>query len=216
MKQVINPVLRQPKSIGILPVWDKDCKILLLGSITAVDGMRKGFYYGSHVSQFWHLVDLSLELNSLDEDSFVYLKNLLKDNYEKFKSNLIDTKEFEKNKKLIKQKFAEKLLKYNIAICDVFEECYFNNNSSLDNEIILNNPNYPCKYNNEIISHILNNSKIKTVIVNSKFVESQFKKMKIVGDFEVKYVISPSPRRGKIEKKIDCWKKAIGQGLKNF
>lgn len=211
MKLIENPVLRQPKIAGITPVWDENCKILILGSITSVDGMKKGFYYASAKNQLWQLVDIALGIDN--KNSFVYLKNVLKKNYDNFAANLIDFKQFEQTQTTIKKKFAHQLLKNHIAICDVFEECYFNKNSSLDQDIILNNANYPYKTNKNVISYILENSNISTILVNSKFVEEQFYKMKILGNFDVKYVQSPSPRKGSIEKKIDCWKQSVQQGL---
>ena len=117
--------------------------------------------------------------------------------------------EFVKNKKEIKNKFSSELLKRKIAICDVFCECYFNNNSSMDMDIILNNPQYPFKTSKDILQNIIDNSKIKTIVVNSRFVEKELKKLNLVGNFEVKYVISPSPRRGSINKKIENWKEVF-------
>lgn len=201
MKKYENVVFRRPACEGILPVWNENCKILMLGSITAVDGMNKGFYYASSRNQLWELLDYSL-----NTDSFMKLKNELKDNYELFKNNKITNDEFIANRLNIKNQFSETLLNNNIAVCDVFTECYFNNNSSMDVDIILNNKEYPYKTSKEIIQNIIDKSKIKLVVVNSKFVETMFYKMNIKGDFEVKYVISPSPRRGTIEKKKESWK----------
>lgn len=210
MKEILNPTLRAPKTVGITPVWDENCKILILGSITAVDGMRKGFYYASARNQFWELLDCCLGNEVNEEGSFTFLKNVLRYNFEKYDSKEIEKAEFERNKALTREKFADKLLQNKIAICDVFEECYFNNNSSLDMDIILNNEKYPYKTNREVISHILSHSKIDKVIVNSRFVEDQFKKMNIEGDFELRYVVSPSPRKGKLDKKISQWKGVFG------
>ncbi len=211
MQEIVNPTLRAPKTVGITPVWDENCKILILGSITAVDGMRKGFYYASARNQFWELLDCCLGNEVNEEGSFTFLKNVLRYNFEKYDSKEIEKAEFERNKALIREKFADKLLQNKIAICDVFEECYFNNNSSLDMDIILNNEKYPYKTNREVISHILSHSKIDKVIVNSRFVEDQFKKMNIEGDFELKYAVSPSPRKGKLDKKISQWKGVFGE-----
>ena len=79
----------------------------------------------------------------------------------------------------------------------------------MDIDIILNNKDFPFKTSKEILQNIIDNSQIKTIVVNSKFVESQLRKMKLSGDFEVKYVISPSPRRGSIDKKIENWKQVF-------
>lgn len=204
MKEIINPILRCPKLAGIQPIYDKNCELLMLGSITATDGMNKGFYYASNKNQMWQLLDLSLNTACFSD-----LKHELKINYENFKRDKISNLQFEQQKELIKQRFSHELLTRKIAMCDVFTECYFNNNSSMDVDIILNNTNYPYKTSKETLQNILNNSNIKTIVVNSKFVETQLKKLKLVGDFVVKYVISPSPRRGSIDKKIDSWKQVF-------
>lgn len=204
MKELINVTFRRPSDEGILPVWDEHSKVLILGSITAIDGMNKGFYYASYRNQLWELLDYCMGGNVYSN-----LKNELKVNYDNFSSNKITKEEFIFNKGKIKEKFSKALLDNNIAICDVFTECYFNNNSSLDQDIILNNSNYPFKTSKDIIENILNNSRIKTIIVNSKFVEKVFLKMGIEGNYDVKYVMSPSPRRGVIEKKKKSWEEAF-------
>lgn len=210
MKEIVNPTLREPLAVGIKPVWDENCRVLILGSITAVDGMRKGFYYASAKNQLWELLDYALGNVPNEENSFTFLKNVLRYNYEKFLAKEIREEEFENNKVLTRTQFSKKLLENGIAICDVFESCYFNKNSSLDDDIIMKDDRYPFKTNKETIAHILANSKIETVVVNSRFVEEQFKKMNIEGNFEVKYAISPSPRRGAIDKKVAQWKSALG------
>jgi len=78
MKEILNPTLRAPKTVGITPVWDENCKILILGSITAVDGMRKGFYYASARNQLWELLDCCLGNKVNEEDSFSFLKNVFR------------------------------------------------------------------------------------------------------------------------------------------
>lgn len=208
MKEIINPVFRRPKDYGISPVFDDNCEILILGSITALDGINKGFYYASNKNQLWQLLDLCLNTNC-----FSNLKNELKINFDNFKFHKINDDEFLENKKVIREKFSAELLKRKIAICDVFSECYFNNNSSMDIDIILNNNNYPYKTSKEILQNIINNSKIKTIVVNSRFVEKEFYKLKINGNFNVEYVISPSPRRGCVDKKIECWKNVFNKIL---
>lgn len=206
MKEIVNPVLRDPIGEGICPVWDENCEVLILGSITAVDGMRKGFLYASAKNQFWELLDISLGNEVNGKNSFTFLKNELRENYDKFASGDLCKEQFEKNKSAVRAKFAKALLSRKIALCDVVKRCYFNNNSSLDQDIIFKDERYPFESNKEMISHILKHSKIKKVIVNSRFVEKQFKDMKIEGDYEIRYVVSPSPRKGSIDKKIEQWK----------
>ena len=171
-------------------------------------GIRKGFYYASERNQLWQLLDCVLET-----DCFIGLKRQLKQNYDNYVCGKIDESVFEENRAKTRQMFAYELKKRKIAICDVFLECYFNNNSSLDNDIILNNPQYPAVSNAETIRNIIQNSKIRYVVVNSRFVQKQFEKMKICGNFEVVYVVSPSPRKGSIESKLASWKMAFDQIL---
>lgn len=200
-KQIVNAVLRQPAKYGILPVWNEKSEILMLGSITATDGIRKGFYYASERNQLWQLLDCVL-----GTDCFSILKSQLRQNYDSYSHGQIDENAFEDNKKQIREKFAIELKKRKIAICDVFRECYFNNNSSLDNDIILNNDQFPVVSNAEKIKEIIQKSNIRYVVVNSRFVQKQFEKMHICGNFEVVYVVSPSPRKGSIESKLESWK----------
>ena len=211
MKQITNPVLRTPYNVGIKPVWDKNCKVLILGSITATDGINKGFYYASARNQMWELLDYCLGFDTTKSNSCSGYKNQLKQNYEDFCLNKISSEQFENNKQAIIKKFSKLLLSHGIAICDVFRECYFNNGSSLDCDIILNNSAYPYVTNKQTIEQIINNSNIETVVVNSRFVETQFKKLKIAGNYKIEYVISPSPRRGAISTKTQNWKQVFGK-----
>lgn len=211
MKEIIKPVLREPYNVGIKPVWNSESRVLILGSITATDGINKGFYYASNKNQLWELLDYCLGFNDGRKDSFLNYKNMLKQNYDDFKTGLISKNQFEENKQLIIKKFSGLLKNHGIAICDVFKQCYFNNGSSLDCDIILNNSAYPYVTNRETIEHIIDNSKIETVVVNSRFVETQFKKLNIGGNYKIEYVISPSPRRGAIKTKINNWKQVFSE-----
>ena len=104
-KEIVNPTFRDPRSINIFPVWNKTCEILLVGSMTAKDGMDKGFYYASARNQLWELLDYALGLSG--DNSFTYLKNQLKENHEKYKLNTIDKEQFELNKQIVKSKVLE-------------------------------------------------------------------------------------------------------------
>ena len=111
---------------------------------------------------------------------------------------------------LIKNEFKELLLKNNIAICDVFENCYFKNNTSLDSDIILKDEKYGPKLNDKIIQEIVSNSQIDKVVTNSVFVSNVFKKMNIKGDYKLIEVISPSTsRRVRLDIKKEEWKNKI-------
>lgn len=208
MKQITCPVFRDPANNGITPVWDKNCKVLLLGSVTASDGMRKGFYYGSIYNQLWELLD-----KSLNTTCFIKLKNQLNENYIAYSEKQKDERTFFEDRAFISNEFKKELLSRGIAMCDVFKTCYANCGSSLDQDIILNNPEYPVTTYHDELEYFLNNSSITTVIANSQFVVKQFEKMNIKGNFEVVYVPSPSPRKGAIDTKIDAWKDALADAL---
>ncbi|MBQ8845128.1 MAG: hypothetical protein IJ008_03830 [Clostridia bacterium] len=200
-------IFREPKSVDISPVWDKNSKILFLGSITAIDGMNKGFYYASGRNQFWKILDYVF---FDDESYFKTLQDKLKINYEDFIDKKITEKEFKENRILIQNEFKELLLKNNIAICDVFENCYFKNNTSLDSDIILKDEKYGPKLNDKIIQEIVSNSQIDKVVTNSVFVSNVFKKMNIKGDYKLIEVISPSTsRRVRLDIKKEEWKNKI-------
>ena len=209
MTECKNATFRRPADMGILPVWDSESKILMVGSITSIDGMKKGFYYASQTNQLWRLVDYCINSNE-----FLELKNKLLENYKLFEQNKQDQDSFEHNKLIIKNEFKASLHKYNIALCDIFTECYFKNNSSLDGDIILNSNNYPFKTSKDIIQHIVDNSKIKVVIVNSSKVEEWFNKLGIKGNYKLIKVVSPSPaRRVKLEIKQSEWKDAFNKAF---
>lgn len=209
MTECKNATFRRPADMGILPVWDSESKILMVGSITSIDGMKKGFYYASQTNQLWRLVDYCINSNK-----FLELKNKLLENYKLFEQNKQNKDSFEHNKLIIKNEFKVSLHKYNIALCDIFAECYFKNNSSLDGDIILNNNNYPFKTSKDIIQHIVDNSKIKVVIVNSSKVEEWFNKLDIKGNYKLIKVVSPSPaRRVKLEIKQSEWKDAFNKAF---
>lgn len=208
MKEIINPCLKEPRKNGITPVWNKDSKILIVGSITATDGIRKGFYYASAKNQLWQLLDISL-----NEQCFYPLKEQLILNYDLFHTGKKTEKDFEKCREEIKTKFKDELLQHKIAICDIFTSAYFNNGGSMDTDMILNDEKYPFVTSKEILQKIINESQINTVVVNSKFVEKWFKKLQIEGNYKIEYVISPSPRRGAIASKIDNWKKVFASLL---
>ncbi len=203
MKIIENATLRNPSKLGIKPVWDENSKILIVGSMTATDGIKKGFFYASARNQLWQLLDLCLGLEG--EKSFSFLKNKLKVNCEDFDLHKMSQLQFENNKGAIRGDISQLLHENNIAMCDIFKECYFNKNSSLDSEIILNNSNYPYQTNKEVLQEIVKKAKVEKVVVTSKFVEEWFKRLDIKGNFELCYVMSPSPRRGAIEKKKESW-----------
>ena len=204
MKTINNAILRDPSKEGILPIFDKNSRMLILGSITSIDGMKKGFYYASKRNQFWELLDFCLGLEN--RNSFLNLKEMLQNNYDNFDKNQISKEEFEENKNQIKGEFRNKLLSHNLAMCDIFKSCYFAGNSSLDCDIILNNTNFPFETYKDYLQENIQNSNIEYVFTTSVFVTKLFKKMQIEGNYELITLISPSPRRGSINEKKLKWK----------
>ena len=203
--EIVNPVLRAPAKNGIVPVWNENCRVLMIGSITSVDGMKIGYLYGSRHNQFWQLLDYCLGIDSTTSDSFSFLKKLLIENYK----NSITASQFEENKKRIREQFRRRLLEHHVAMCDIFEECYFNGTGSADIDIILNNDDYPCKTYKDLLTEIIEKAQIETVIVNSDFVEKLFLAMNIPGDYEVKKVITPVQRCKTLEEKQHNWSEAF-------
>lgn len=204
-KIIENAVLRNPASEGIAPIWNKDCKVLMIGSITSVDGMKMGFLYGSRFNQFWQLIDYCLGIDTASESSFSALKRALVDNYKNAPSKDI----LEANKIKIREQFKSRLLSHHIAMCDIFKSCYFNGGGSADSDIILGDNSYPAVTYKDLLTEIINSSKVDTVIVNSSFVEKHFLDMNIPGDYKLKKVPTPVQRFKKLEEKQKLWKDAF-------
>ena len=203
--------LRNPCARGISPVWDKDSKVLIIGSMTSIDGLEKGFYYGSARNQLWEILDYCFNLNTDSIQSFSYLKNCLKSNHKATIHGEISYEESEENKRSIRNEFKKLMNKFHIAMCDVYMECYSLKNSSLDSSIIKHNLDAPIKDNKELLTQIIKNSKINLVLTNSREVEHVFKSFNIKGDYNVFYVPSPSPayRKISLDEKKKIWKQII-------
>lgn len=61
---------------GFEPFYDKDCKVLILGSFPSVKSRQNGFYYGNPQNRFWKM--LSTIFNENLPVSVEEKKNLLK------------------------------------------------------------------------------------------------------------------------------------------
>lgn len=225
------PILRDPISVNIKPVWNKNSKILFIGSITAKDGIEKGFYYSSSRNQLWELLDFVLQYKrtktpfsamqssykatkSKSGFPFSELKQKLMDNSRDYKNAKIKKSVFEKERTRIQKEIKSQLLKSNIAVCDIFEKCHFKNDTSFDSDIILNDKygkGYLPTYYKSEIEKIIEYSNIELIVVNSNFVNKQFSGLgfdyllKSKGISVVK-VCSPSPAsRIKLENKFNDW-----------
>ena len=124
MKIIENATLRNPSKLGIKPVWDENSKILIVGSMTATDGIKKGFFYASARNQLWQLLDLCLGLEG--EKSFSFLKYNLIVYCEDFDLHKMSQLQFENYNGAIRGDICQLLHENNIAMCDIFKECYFN------------------------------------------------------------------------------------------
>ena len=43
-------------NVGFEPVFDKNSKVLILGSFPSVKSRREGFYYGNKSNRFWKVI----------------------------------------------------------------------------------------------------------------------------------------------------------------
>ena len=213
---------RAPLELGIKPVWNSESKILMVGSITSIDGMKSGYYYSSRYNSFWKLLDFvvlskrkNLDFERLeklfveDKNQFVFslLKQRLNENFKNNYDKDIDL--FKKNLKEIQSEFECELLKSNIAICDIFKSCYAKRGSSLDSDIVLNDSKLPYQTYKETLNDIIEKSKVSVVVPNSKFVNSWLEKFEINKKQKVKIVQTVSPsatRRLKLSVKFEDWK----------
>ena len=62
----------------IPPVFDKNSKILILGSFPSVKSREQNFFYGHPQNRFWHVLSILLESplpQSVDEKKLLLLKN---------------------------------------------------------------------------------------------------------------------------------------------
>lgn len=203
--KIINPIKRDIKDVGVTAVWDRRSTVLFVGSMMSRGGQETGFFYGSPPNQFWELLDLALDLP--ETDAFLPLKKELLANYKAYHTGTIPQTAFEARRKDLQERFIAKLLNCGIAVCDILQSCYCNNGGSSDTDIILSDPeHYPYVTNEPILREILATAPIKKVIVTSRFVEKQFLKLQIEGDYTVQYAVSPSPRRGTIDEKKEMWK----------
>lgn len=216
--------LREPRKLNIKPVWNSESKILMVGSITSIDGMKCGYYYSSRYNSFWKLLDFVV-LSKKEGYTFDELETLFKTDNEKFKFNSLklrlnqnyrnnfnNDELFKSNLKEIQTEFENALLQNNIAICDIFQSVYAKKGSSLDSDLILNDKNYPFETYETTINKIIKDSKVNIVVPNSDFVKSWLFKFKVNENQKVKIVQVASPssaRRLKLSVKFEDWKNKL-------
>ncbi|MBQ8426003.1 MAG: hypothetical protein IJX17_08340 [Clostridia bacterium] len=163
-------------------VLNNKTKVLILGSITSISGIKNGYFYTSDTNQTMKLLDSILQSN----------KKPIK--FESIKQELISARKNGEEMKPIVEKLKNELTNENIAFLDVIECCIRPKNSSLDDDIIISIPYCKSKLYEQI-----KNSNLKAIFTNSTFVENYFKKYlgydEITNIFNINYnkIMSPSP-----------------------
>jgi len=134
--------------VGFEPIYNKDSKVLIVGTHPSPDGYNKGMYYSSKYNAFWRLLDSVLETDFCA-------------NVERLVFGADNGEEIEK----IKQKLFEN----GIALCDAIKEC---DGAGTDDKItnaVLRTP--------KEIEEILKFSQIKTILFTSQTAMKYFKRI---------------------------------------
>ena len=134
--------------IGFMPIYNKNSKVLIVGTHPSPDGYNKGMYYSSKYNAFWKLLDSVLETDFCS-------------NVEKLVAGADNSEEIEK----IKQKLFEN----EIALCDSIKEC---DGEGTDDKI----SNAVLRTTKEI-EEILKSSQIKTIFFTSQTAMKYFKRI---------------------------------------
>ena len=162
-------------------VYDGNAKILIMGSIPSVGGVKYGFFYMSKVNNFWKYLT-----RTLNTDNFVELTEQYRKHY-----NTPDSEYYKENVK-------NALYKNHIALFDIIESC--ERVGSADNQILSSKNNSYAS----IKQILLKNPNIKKIIVNSYEVEKRLKqtlgknglaeiKTILKTDTPIIRILSPSP-----------------------
>ncbi len=61
---------------SLAPVYDKNCKILILGSFPSVKSRELGFYYMHKTNRFWQVLEQVYEEKIIDKKSFLLKHHL--------------------------------------------------------------------------------------------------------------------------------------------
>lgn len=61
---------------SFLPIYNKDSKILILGSIPSIKSRENGFYYGNANNRFWKVLNIlyNVNLNTIEEKKDFLIK----------------------------------------------------------------------------------------------------------------------------------------------
>ncbi|MCH5171584.1 MAG: DNA-deoxyinosine glycosylase [Erysipelotrichales bacterium] len=163
------------------PIYDNNCKILILGSIPSVKSLENNFYYMHPRNQFWKILDAVFYK---DQPTFTLL-------VEQYRNN-----KTEENREAIKQL----LLKNHIALFDVINTC--EGRGSLDINIDKNSINT----NEKEIKKILKIT--DKIYLNGEKAYSLFIKMfPHLKETAIKLPSTSPANTIPFEKKLDEWKK---------
>ncbi len=188
------------------PFFDK---ILFVGTI--ISDKNNGFYYTSANNQFYKLLDAVLGITGKGFEELK--KQLRKDLVSSLQGEIIKIEDLLKN--------------YPIGFCDVYKSCYIKKGSSLDKDILKEQPSgYPQYYTNEIVDNI-NKGVVKKLFFTSEKAFEIFtktiKKLKITKENEndildrCTVLISPSASNSTdIEIKKYLWKVQIGDCIDRY
>lgn len=134
--------------IGFEPIYNKDSKVLIVGTHPSPDGYKKGMFYSSKFNSFWKILDSVLNTNFCESvNKLIAGAN---------NAQIID-------------EIKQKLYINKIAICDAIKECDGGGTDSLISNEVLRSE--------DEIKTIIINSKIETILCTSSEAMRYFKKI---------------------------------------
>jgi G:T/U-mismatch repair DNA glycosylase len=122
-------------------------KIIMVGTITTLEGIERGFYYASGYNRFWNWMDLNIKNSS---NTFLTLKSELANNNCSGKTAY----EIDLKKKQIRDDFWKALDDKGIAVCDIIKSCWFSPFDSTKDACIMKNKSI-LYWDNEIINALI-------------------------------------------------------------
>lgn len=197
------------------PYFPKGCEVIFMGTITTVEGMKKGYFYFSDNNQFWNIMDAAFKAIGYSRTGFVSLKISVSKTAHQIRSDF-------------HKKYNDlHIVPWKMAVCDIIKNCYFDPpSSSSDNDIV--------KYNtiNYYWPHPIDYLKsLKAIVANSWATIKFCKKSGLIPrgtiinknhpwcliktgankDLKIFYVPSPSPRNTSMKyvDKVKAWAKVL-------
>lgn len=194
---------------------NKNAKILFLGSYTSLDGADY-FYYMSRYNQFYKI--LSLLIYKRDKISEYNGKDIKEINKLLKGTKLIDWKaeirkidKTEDQREEIRENIRAELAKYGFEICDLFLSVARRNNSSLDKDILIEDPGTE---RTDLIELLTEMKSLEYICCTSEFVNKNIAEhdMEFIRSRNIEIVCldSPSPsKRIKVSEKAVNWAEHI-------